>query len=82
MTSAKSCFLSGGQRQRIAIARAVLYGKQILMIDEGLQGLDDTTADMVENALLKLPVTLFMVSHRKCNDLLTNYDSIIDINVV
>ncbi len=74
--------LSGGQRQRIAIARAVLYGKQILMIDEGLQGLDDTTADMVENALLKLPVTLFMVSHRKCNDLLTNYDSIIDINVV
>lgn len=55
--------ISGGERQRIAIARAFVSGKRIWIIDEGLQGMDEETIEIVENNLLKENVLLIMISH-------------------
>ncbi|KAK1985875.1 ABC transporter [Colletotrichum cereale] len=43
--------LSGGQRHRIALARAVYSGKQVLIMDDNLKGLDADTASKCFDAL-------------------------------
>ncbi|KXH37008.1 ABC transporter [Colletotrichum simmondsii] len=43
--------LSGGQKHRIALARAVYSGKQIIIMDDNLKGLDSKTASKCFNAL-------------------------------
>ncbi|KAI8243245.1 ABC transporter atnG [Colletotrichum sp. SAR 10_96] len=43
--------LSGGQKHRIALARAIYSGKQIIIVDDTLKGLDSNTASKCFNAL-------------------------------
>ncbi|KAF6824602.1 Multidrug resistance-associated protein 1-like protein 5 [Colletotrichum musicola] len=43
--------LSGGQKHRIALARAVYSGKQVVIMDDNLKGLDSNTASKCFNAL-------------------------------
>ncbi|KAG9240417.1 ABC transporter-like protein [Calycina marina] len=44
--------LSGGQRQRIALARSAYSGKQLILLDDTLSGLDPNTATKCFEALL------------------------------
>ncbi len=46
--------LSGGQRQRIAIARAILRGSPILILDEPTSSLDASSEQLVVEALERL----------------------------
>ena len=57
--------LSGGQRQRTLIARAIVNGPQILILDEPTANIDKKAQDLVHSMLAKLKgnVTLVMVSH-------------------
>ncbi len=58
--------LSGGQRQRVAVARALLAGFSILVLDEPAEHLDPAAADALTADLLELTeghATLF-VTHR------------------
>ena len=57
--------LSEGQAQRLAIARAVLGGAPILLLDECTSALDEHTEEMVLQRLRELPDrTCIAVTHR------------------
>jgi ATP-binding cassette subfamily C protein len=58
--------LSGGQRQRIAIARALYYDPDVLIMDEATAALDNLTEKAVMEAVeaLKGERTILMIAHR------------------
>jgi len=58
--------LSGGQRQRLALARAVLGGPRILILDDPLSSVDVHTEAQIEAALRRVlaGATAILVVHR------------------
>jgi ATP-binding cassette subfamily B protein len=58
--------LSGGQRQRIALARALLYDRPVLVVDDGLSAVDTATENTIVTALRRRfkGKTVFIVSNR------------------
>jgi ATP-binding cassette subfamily B multidrug efflux pump len=58
--------LSGGQKQRTAIARAILRGPRILVLDDALSSVDTHTEDKILNHLREIMQgrTTIFISHR------------------
>jgi ATP-binding cassette subfamily B protein len=68
--------LSGGQKQRLAIARALLTGPRILILDDATASVDTETERLIQDALDRLMVgrtgttpagtapTTFVIAHR------------------
>ena len=58
--------LSGGQQQRLAIARAILKGPQILILDEATSNLDTESEQLIQASMATLLAgrTTFVVAHR------------------
>ncbi|HRV73863.1 MAG TPA: ABC transporter ATP-binding protein [Eubacteriales bacterium] len=72
------CGLSGGEKQRISIARSLLRGTPVLMVDEATAALDAETAFKVSDSILKLnSLTRIVVTHALEEALLRRYDGII-----
>lgn len=70
--------LSGGERQRVSIARSLLRGTPVLLVDEATAALDAHTASRVTSAILDLPgITSIVVTHRLEEGLLRRYDGIL-----
>jgi subfamily B ATP-binding cassette protein MsbA len=58
--------LSGGQKQRLSIARAILKGSPIILLDEATSSLDADSEEIVQNAILNLTKnkTTLVIAHR------------------
>ncbi|HEY7858865.1 MAG TPA: thiol reductant ABC exporter subunit CydC [Candidatus Nanopelagicales bacterium] len=58
--------LSGGQRQRLGIARVLLAGHPLVLLDEPTEHLDENTAELVAAELLRALAgrTVLWVAHR------------------
>lgn len=69
--------LSGGERQRVSIARCLLRGSPVLLMDEATAALDNKTSFEVVNSILALEgLTRLVVTHRLERELLEQYDEI------
>jgi ATP-binding cassette subfamily B protein len=58
--------LSGGQRQRLSIARAVLKGAPILILDEATSSVDNETEAAIQRSLARITKerTTLVIAHR------------------
>jgi len=72
--------LSGGQKQRLGIARALYQKKEVLILDEATNSLDEFTEKKILEKILKLKnkQTIIFVSHKSAN--FNICDKIIDIS--
>ena len=72
---------SGWRKDRgIAIARALLYGKKLLLVDEATSALDTRMATEVENNLLGLSgVTMIEVTHHLNVAQQSKYDAVFEM---
>lgn len=74
---------SGGEKQRINLARAILRGSPVLLLDEFTASLDEKTADEVERAVLELDgVTILFVTHKVNEKLAERYDGRYEVEKV
>ena len=56
--------ISGGEKQRIGIARALLSGPDVIILDEATSNLDSTTEDKILKMINNLNKTVVIISHR------------------
>lgn len=67
--------LSGGERQRLSLARALLRGSRILLLDEFTANLDRGTAEEIEEELAgRTDCLTIAVTHHLGPDTLSRYD--------
>ncbi|SFQ40803.1 ABC-type multidrug transport system, ATPase and permease component [Lachnospiraceae bacterium XBB1006] len=70
--------LSGGEKQRIGIARALLAGAKVFILDEITSNLDVATERFIEELIMKLEgVTVIMITHRMNEVTLRSADEIL-----
>ena len=67
--------LSEGQAQRVAVARALLSGAPVLLLDESTSALDEETeAKLLANISAMRDKTCFIVTHRKAAMTICDYE--------
>jgi ABC-type multidrug transport system fused ATPase/permease subunit len=70
--------LSGGERQRISIARCILRGTPVMLVDEATAALDSVTSSAVLSSILNIEgITEIVVTHYLDESLLKRFDDII-----
>lgn len=72
--------LSGGEKKRICLARALLRNTGVLILDEPLANLDESTAKKIEDLLLTISgKMLLVVSHQFSEEKLCQFDAVIEL---
>ena len=68
---------SGGEMKRLEVARAMVYGKDILVVDEALSGLDDTSARKLNDLIMLYPGAVINIEHHIPHELKEKYNKVI-----
>ena len=71
--------LSGGERRRIGLARAILSGRPLLLLDEPTADLDAPTAAAIRTVLIDLARTHMVVAATHDADLIAMADTLLEI---
>lgn len=70
--------LSGGEKQLVNYLRAVLSGREILLLDEPFSAMDKAMENYVCNRLLEMKdKTIIMITHNVEKEFLDKFDHII-----
>ncbi len=70
--------LSGGEKKRVCLARALVRNTDVLILDEPLANLDESTAKKIEDLLLSISERLLLVvSHQFSEEKLCLFDDVI-----
>lgn len=73
--------ISGGEKRRIGLARALLRSTDVLILDEPLANLDETTAGKIEDLILSISNKLvLLVSHRFTSKKLVRFDEVLTLS--
>ncbi|MCX8737514.1 ATP-binding cassette domain-containing protein [Lactobacillus sp. B4026] len=72
--------LSGGQLSRIELARAILAGRPVMLLDEVNASLDKPTSKMIHDYLFNTDFTFIEVIHHYEPEELRRYDVVIDFD--
>lgn len=80
----RAATLSGGQRQRLALARAVLSGSPVLVLDEPTTGLDARSESAVLHALKRVSEgrTTIVITHRMAAAMTADEIVVLDKGIV
>ncbi|WP_203641220.1 ATP-binding cassette domain-containing protein [Levilactobacillus andaensis] len=68
--------LSGGQIKRLEIARAILFDRDLIFIDEGTASLDEQTSIAIHQTILRLNKTVIEVDHHIPASVLPLFDHV------
>lgn len=71
--------LSGGEMKRLELARALLMGKEILIVDEVLSGLDEKRAYQIQQVIFDNFKTVIDVEHHISAAQRAAYDKIVEL---
>lgn len=73
--------LSGGQKQRLALARGLIRGKKIILLDEGTSSLDQKNALEIEKNLLEQnDLTVIMITHHLREEIREYIDDVLSLS--
>lgn len=72
--------LSGGEKQRLEIARSLYNNSDLILADEVKANLDKENARQISRILLRLPQALVEVIHHYDDEILAQYDQVIDLS--
>ena len=72
-------FLSGGELKRLELARALLFEKPCLLVDEALSGLDDESSKILNDLIKTYSGAVIDIEHHISEEMMVGYDKIITI---
>lgn len=73
-------FLSGGQQRRLALARALYWESEVVILDEIFTGLDEKNSNLIENVIRDIASSSLVLIVTHTHKLRLKYDYIYEIN--